>query len=475
MGFRYNGVRSEDMGITTVRDVRRSILPPVTARLLEVPGRGGAYYQGRELGVRQIEVDITIQGASMADLRDKVRALAAWLQPGKEPLPLVFDDEPDKTWMAVLSGDTNLEEIVTAGRGTLTFICPDPVALGAEVTLPISNGAQVNVGGTAPTWPVILATVQQAITHLAVSTPEQYVLLGRPEAVEETPAAREHLVLNDPCASLTGWGPGTEVLNGTATGTMATNGQAFYPSDYGTGSGWHGPAIKKSLPEPLQDFRLDVLVSQHNQVGQTGRAEVYLLDQNGVIVGMISVRDRWADAKLVEVRALAGNASGQKDIHVGQAGVPTAWNQFDGIMRLQRVGRTWAAYWAMIDSKGRHHTRRYVEMQDTQGAFQLPVAQVLVWLSKYGSTQNTNQSISDIKVWKINTVTSTQVPYIAQPGDVLEIDCERHVVRLNGEPRLDLLDPGSQFFSLTPGQPVTLGVTPEGVATVEMTYRERWF
>src|SRR5690606_2193346 len=99
---------------------------------------------------------------------------------------------------------------------------------------------------------------------------------------------------------------------------------------------------------------------------------------------------------------------------------------------------------------------------------------VVVWLATYGSGPATTQSITDIKVWRINSVGPTQVPYIAYPGDVLEIDCERHGVRLNGEPRMDLLDPGSQFFSLTPGQPVTLGVEPAGAAAVELTYRERW-
>jgi len=476
MGFVYDGVRSEDMGITTVRDVRRSILPPITAKLLEVPGRGGAYYQGRELGVRQIQVDVTVRGASEGDLRSKIRALAAWLQPGPEPRPLVFDDEPQLTWMAVLSGETDLEEIVAAGRGTLTFICPDPVALGNEVTLALTNGQQVNVGGTARTWPVIRATVQQAITHLAVATPDKYVLLGRPGGVEEAPVPREELVFHDSMSSLTGWGQASssEIINGTVSGSMTTDGNAFYPADYGSGSGWHGPGLKKGLPEPLQDFRMDTLVIQDPRSGQTGRAEVYLLDPSGVIVAMISVRDRWVGSKSIEVRALVGNSSGRADIHVGQADRPQDWVPFQGVMRLQRIGQVWAAYWALLDSKGRHHTRRYVELFDKDNAFQLQVAQVLVWISKYGDTQPTTQSITDIKVWRINTLTSTQVPYIADPGDILEIDCERFAVFKNGEPRMDLVDPASQFFSLTPGQPVTIGVEPAGAVAVELTYRERW-
>lgn len=475
-GFLYGGVHSSDKGIYRVTSVRRNILPPIDSITLEVPGRAGTYYQGHRYGPREIQVGVVLAENTRQNLRATVRSLAAWLAPEGGPRELVFDDEPGKTWFAVLSGDTDLEELAVTGAGTLTFLCPEPYALGAEVQVPFSGGlAQVNPGGTAPTWPIITVTAQQPLTYLAVAAADQYVVLGRPEGVEETPAPREQLVLHDTCSSLVGWGPGTEVLNGIAVGTMTTNGAAFYPSDYGSGSGWHGPAIKRSIPQaPLQDFRLDVLVSQHNLTGETGRAEVYLLGPSNEIVGMISVRDRWQNEKLIEVRALMGNASGQKDIHVGQADKPTAWNQFDGIMRLQRVGKTWVAYWALIDSKGNHHTRRTVQVVDAAGAYQTPVTQVLVWLSKYGSTVNTNQSIGDIKVYKINTLTPVQVPYIAQAGDVLEIDCERHVVRLNGEPRLDLLDPMSEFFSLAPGQPVTIGVEPASAVTASLTYRERW-
>ena len=131
-GFRYNGVHSSTMGVYSVTDVRRDILPPINSRLLTVPGRGGAYYQGHDLGVREIEVDIVLRGTSQENLRSIVRALAAWLRPDSEPKDLIFDDEPSLTWKAVLSNETDLQEIAHNGFGTLTFVCPDPVALGPQ-------------------------------------------------------------------------------------------------------------------------------------------------------------------------------------------------------------------------------------------------------------------------------------------------------------------------------------------------------
>ncbi|HEY8342855.1 MAG TPA: distal tail protein Dit, partial [Calditerricola sp.] len=221
-GFMYNGIHSSNKGIYRVTDIRRSILPPITSRLLTVPSRAGAYYQGHEYGVRQIEVDIVLKESTPAILRERVRALAAWLKPGGQPKDLVFDDEPSLTWKAVLSGDTDLEEIVAVGKGTLTFLCPDPVALGQEVTVSLgTSGGTVTPGGTAPAWPVIRATVQQPITHLAVATPDKYVLLGRPESVEETKVPKEEVVRDDGLGSTVGWTTGTQV-DGVVAGTMVS-------------------------------------------------------------------------------------------------------------------------------------------------------------------------------------------------------------------------------------------------------------
>src|SRR5690606_24966843 len=179
-GFRYNGVHSADRGVHSVTDVRRSILPPVSTRALDTPGRPGVYYQGFDYGAREIQVDIILAESTLESLRSRVRALAAWLRPDNVPRPLVFDDEPHLTWYAVLSGETDLEEIVTVGRGTLTFLCPEPFAIGPEHVVPISDGSVVAAAGTADTYPIIRATVQRDITFFAVGLGDQYVLLGTP-------------------------------------------------------------------------------------------------------------------------------------------------------------------------------------------------------------------------------------------------------------------------------------------------------
>lgn len=128
MGFRYNGVHSDAMGIIAT-GIHRDILPPIAHRMISVPGRPGAYWQGYEYGVREITIDVVIRGG--INFQTRIRDLASWLNPDGGPKPLVFDDEPEKEYRAIISERTEVERVAIVGRGTLTFLCPEPFAYGA--------------------------------------------------------------------------------------------------------------------------------------------------------------------------------------------------------------------------------------------------------------------------------------------------------------------------------------------------------
>ncbi|SFH22916.1 putative phage tail component, N-terminal domain-containing protein [Desulfotomaculum arcticum] len=127
MSFSFNGIDSKTY--VTVNVVRQSILPPVASKTVSIPKRAGALDFGTELGVRQIEVAVTIKAASWEELRVKARQLADWLYQD-DLKPLVFSDEPDKIYMARVTGETDIDEIVYNGQGNLLFLCPEPFAAG---------------------------------------------------------------------------------------------------------------------------------------------------------------------------------------------------------------------------------------------------------------------------------------------------------------------------------------------------------
>lgn len=182
MAFTFDGVSST--GLLIDNKVTHAVLPPVSARLLQVPRRPGAYDVGSDLGAREIEVEVTVVGSSQADLRTKVRQIAGWLYQ-EELRPLVFADEPDKTYYARIDGVTDLNEVVNVGRGTITFLCPEPFAYGATKVQSLASDPSVVNSGSFKTFPKITATFTASAPYFKVMNGTKSVLVNRSFAVGE--------------------------------------------------------------------------------------------------------------------------------------------------------------------------------------------------------------------------------------------------------------------------------------------------
>ncbi|WNN19999.1 distal tail protein [Bacillus phage FI_KG-Lek] len=65
----------------------------------------------------------------MADLQKLKEDLADWLYT-EQPAELIFDDELDRTYLSLIDGSVDLDEIVNRGKGVITFVCPMPYKLG---------------------------------------------------------------------------------------------------------------------------------------------------------------------------------------------------------------------------------------------------------------------------------------------------------------------------------------------------------
>jgi predicted phage tail component-like protein len=139
--FIYGGVRSEFKGIV-VNDIRRSVLPPINPRTIDVPDRDGIYFFKTDFKQRIIEVDITLIETSKEALRSRVENISIYLDPRNGVQSLVFDDELDRTYYAVLSNDTNLPQLKAWGKTTLVFLVPDGFSYSTLPVIQNINAAQ---------------------------------------------------------------------------------------------------------------------------------------------------------------------------------------------------------------------------------------------------------------------------------------------------------------------------------------------
>ncbi|MDT2287333.1 phage tail family protein [Paenibacillus larvae] len=85
----------------------------------------------------------------------------------------MFDDEPGKTYYAKISGDTQIDTLVSMGTGTIKFVCPDPYAYGARKTLLLRTTSAVTNAGLADTYPVITAKFTKSTPYFAIGNGKQ--------------------------------------------------------------------------------------------------------------------------------------------------------------------------------------------------------------------------------------------------------------------------------------------------------------
>lgn len=86
-------------------------------------------YRGYRLDSKTIDMPFTLK----YNLIEKRRKLAQILNVS-EPVRLIFGDEPNKYYLAVPKGDTNVDEKNFLGSGTITWFIPDGVAHAVEET-----------------------------------------------------------------------------------------------------------------------------------------------------------------------------------------------------------------------------------------------------------------------------------------------------------------------------------------------------
>lgn len=159
MGFTFAGIHSSEFGIK-VLNIQRSLSPGISSNTVKIPGRAGVYDMGVEVDELPIPIEVLFQEASLRDMREKVRRVAAWLRNQDQLGELIFDDEPDKYYQVRLIDKTELEEIARSGRGTITFTAPDPLAYAVEDDVFTTNKSQLTFQrkGTALSRPIVEIT-----------------------------------------------------------------------------------------------------------------------------------------------------------------------------------------------------------------------------------------------------------------------------------------------------------------------------
>ncbi|MDA1652647.1 phage tail family protein [Bacillus cereus group sp. TH160LC] len=489
--FTFNNIRKDY--IYLLMGFNRPVLAPVRRELLKVPHRPGGYLLNTVTEERQIDVPFVIKAKNQSDLQKIKEDLANWLMTD-QPCELVFDDEPDRTYLAVLDGSVDLDELVFRGKGTLTFICPMPYKLGAtkksefvqswstETTAYLTNQGSVE----AP--PIIEIEVKKPSTFLDVWFGEypnnrDYFRLGYPRTVEETPVQARERVMWDEMGSPIGWTPVTgqvEEMKGTGS-FKSRDGHALYCENFGQDKGFYGAIAKKNIPGgPLQDFEMEARMTlQSKNVGEMGRVEVLLLDDASNIVARINMNDLYDNAEITKAYMRVGNSGTPNSIKKlvdTSGGYTTTFNKFRGRLRIARRGKQWSVYVAKFKDGTETDDASLVEQWhdvDNTPMTNRKIAQVMIAICKWDNCTPVDiMQIDDLKIWKVNKVDENARSFIYDVGDKIIIDTEKSLVTINGKNAINIKDIFSEFPTIIKGYN-RIDISPPDVkATV--SFRERY-
>jgi predicted phage tail component-like protein len=172
--FTFNGTSSN--GIFKTNAIRRQMLAPIESEIKTIRGKGGGIALKSFLGVREIEIDVTLLRTNNTDLRSYVEnTVVPWLYTDIEK-NLIFTDEPERIYKAKLISDTEIEDFLGMGEVTLKFICADPFKYRDWEKTFFAGTAITNAGvftvlneGTAPVYPKIRIVPTVAVTWIKLT------------------------------------------------------------------------------------------------------------------------------------------------------------------------------------------------------------------------------------------------------------------------------------------------------------------
>lgn len=157
LGFTYNGEHSSTYQLYLIsQDVPSG--PGRDIETLTLNGMDGELIIGQRLTRKEIKLGFRLWGDDVEDTMNRLDAVTQWLSNDRNeygiptPKSLIFDWDPDREYLAVLSDSLEVENIYSTVECTATFIIPQGVALS---TFPVVTGAVGSTDSLIRVYPTI--------------------------------------------------------------------------------------------------------------------------------------------------------------------------------------------------------------------------------------------------------------------------------------------------------------------------------
>ena len=185
------------------------------------------------------------------------------------------------------------------------------------------------------------------------------------------------------------------------------------------------------------------------------------------------LKDKTVAPEPKKVTTYNGDTKKVKAILSGKYG---SWNEFYGELYIERIKNKWYAYVSKI--KEGEVVKKIKSKTVTDKANQ---DEELSYIVIYFGTTGNAEKASGMAITDINVYTATKIEdnkeynfQELEAGDILTIDNSVPAVYLNDEERNDLIDVGSAFFSLEPGENYIKIASDDDVPNVDIMWNDKY-
>ncbi|HAR6602115.1 TPA: phage tail protein [Staphylococcus pseudintermedius] len=488
MNFRFNGKTNphcDYMDYQTFYGIDRDV------QYNEVLGRPGGVLSHIKESVRTIEVNLLIDaygtGRTLEDIVDEV---VSWLTTN-EPVPLIFDREPDKIYYAMTTGGLDPSYFVTFAKVKANFVCLDPYkyAVNGNQNTAISDAVSVVNAGTADTPIIVEARALQNSNYYMISKgDEDYFMIGDDD-LDKPLKDYSPLILEDEARSFSGWNK-QNTIDFTDNQTGGKVGGSFSQSsskesfilnnDSVSGSGWNGAMYKRSFSKQAQDFTTTVKIG----VGQKNKGAVrfaqYIYDSDNRVIASIGYTNPNAKQAIGTIIVTLFDQSGNQQTIYKYKNNPRLYKLDDFVVyiRLTRKDNVFTVKswkykefpYPLRKKAFDEHERQFV---DGGNFYKRPVASLSLYSAKNGSN-------NVMPLYIFGTYTRELLPrptnardMIIKKGDLITIDMATKNVLVNEESFLSEKTFGSNYFNVDKGH-TELVINPPDIFDTTVKWQDRY-
>ena len=301
MGLLTVTYKGEKLPIKIVK-VNRNLSAPISSNLKKIGIRNGKDFDYVTQEEKQIAIEYVINNGTAENLKDFRRKMAKLLTSDKMG-KLIFSDEPNLYYNAILNGEPTLDEEYLQSSGIITFIVPDGIAHSTiqktfQASLNPEGAMEMTISNTGTESVPVDYEIKHNHENGFIGIVSEYgvIQLGHVNEMDMEEKEKSEYLLNYRQASqYDAMRSGSGIFFDPSYGKSGTFGTYNYDNktwvslaSAGVGSGWHGAARTIDLPPDQAGVSGSANFAMQGKVwfrptatNQCGIIEYCIADKNG--------------------------------------------------------------------------------------------------------------------------------------------------------------------------------------------------